>query len=159
MASSLELLALAKLSFWDSKPTATLYQTSVWASPNNVNPYNTVPFQASSEDNWGGHNNVTNNTRYTIQVAGTYRVSGSIMFATNSTGIRAINVQKNGTALTGIDAFVNAGASSSTSVMLPAANVVCAAGDYLELGGYQNSGGSLNTATLGTYMSVEFLHF
>lgn len=159
MATGIEVLNLAQVAFWNNKPTATLYQTSPWSAPNNVNPYNTVPFQASTEDNWNGHNNVTNNTRYTVQVAGTYRVSGSIMWSTNSTGIRAINLQKNGTALNGIDVFVNAGASNNTSTPLPASNIFCAVGDYLELGGFQNSGGSLNTAVLGTYMSVEFLHF
>lgn len=159
MASSLELLALAKLALYDAKPTATLYQTSAWSVGNNVNPYLTAPWQASQEDTWGGHNNVTNNTRYTIPLAGTYRVSGALMFTTNATGVRAINVQKNGSTLPGIDAFVNAGSSNSTSVVLPASNVVCAVGDYLEIGGYQNSGAALSTTTLGCFMSIEFLHF
>lgn len=159
MASSLEVLALARLSFYDNKPTATLIQTSAWSTPNNTTPYNTVPFQSSTEDNWNGHSNVTNNTRYVIQVAGTYRISGAITWTTNATGIRAADIQKNGTRISGVDEFTQVASSNFASVWIPAVNVVCVVGDYLEMGGYQNSGASLNTVTGSTYLSVEFLHF
>lgn len=159
MASALEILAAAKLSFYDSKPTATLIQTSAWSTPNNVSPYNTAPFQSSTEDNWGGHSNVTNNTRYTVPVAGTYRVSGLITWTTNGTGIRAAEIFKNGSAVAGTNAIMQVASSNFSTVQCPAVNVPCVVGDYLELGGYQNSGASLNTVTSGTFMSIEFLHF
>lgn len=159
MATSIEILNLAQLSFWNNKPTATLYQTSVWATPNNVSPYNTCPFQASTEDNWSGHSNVTNNTRYTIPVAGTYRISGLITWSSNSTGIRVADIQKNGTRVSSVNPYTSANSGTFTSVQIPAVNVVCVVGDYLEMGGYQNSGSSLNTVASNTYLSVEFLHF
>lgn len=159
MATSLELLALAKLAFYDSRPTATLTQSAVWATPNNQSPYATTPFQTSSEDNWGGHNGVTNNTRYTVPVAGTYRVSGQITWTTNGTGIRAAQFFKNGTMLPGTNGFLQVANSNFTTVVIPATNSACVVGDYLELAAYQNSGATLNTVTAGTFLSVEFLHF
>lgn len=163
MASSIEVLNLAQLAFYNNKPTATLFQNAAWSTPNNVSgpPYNTVPFQTSSEDNWSGHSNVTNNTRYTVQVAGTYRVSGVITWTSNATGTRAADLQKNGARISSNvsgASFVQSAAGFIT-VQVPASNVVCAVGDYLELGGFQNSGGSLNTVPGATYFSVEFLHF
>lgn len=161
MASSFEVFAQAQLAFYNNKPTATMYETSAFSAPNNPSPYPTVPFQASSEDNWSGHNNVTNNTRYTVQVAGTYRVSGVVTFASNATGTRAADIQKNGTRIASNasgSSFVQA-VAGFISVQVPAANVVCAVGDYLEMGAFQNSGGSLNTVPGATYFSVEFLHF
>lgn len=159
MASSIELLALAKLAFYDNRPTATLNQNAAWSTPNSTTPYNTAPFQTSNEDNWGGHSNVTNNTRYTIQVAGTYRVSGALTWTTNGTGIRACDLQKNGTRITGSNTYMQCASANFSTVQVPAMNVVCAVGDYLEIGGFQNSGASLNTVTAGSYLSVEFLHF
>lgn len=161
MASAFEVLALSKLSFYDNKPTATMYETSAFAAPNNPSPYPTVPWQASSEDNWGGHSNVTNNTRYTVQVAGTYRVSGVVTWTSSATGTRACDVQKNGTRVPSNSSgstFVEA-VAGFLSVPVPATNVVCAVGDYLEIGAFQNSGGTLNTVAGACYMSVEFLHF
>lgn len=155
----MELLALAKLAFLDSKPTATLIQTSAWGTPNQSSPYTTAPFQSSTEDNWSGHSNVTNNTRYTIPVAGTYRLSGMISWTTSGTGLRAAEWWKNGSVLPGSNAFMQIASSNFSTVQLPAYNVVCAVGDYLELAAIQTSGASLNTVTTGTYMSVEFLHF
>lgn len=160
MASSLEILALAKQSLYDNKPTATLTQNAVWSTPNNQSsPYATAPFQQSNEDNWTGHSNVTNNTRYTIQVAGTYRVSGALTWTTNGTGVRACDLQKNGTRIAGSNVFMQVASANFSTVQVPAMNVVCAVGDYLEIGGFQNSGATLNTYAGGCYLSVEFLHF
>lgn len=161
MASAFEVLALAKLSFYDNKPTATLYPTSAFSAPNNPSPYPTVPWQASTEDNWGGHSNVTNNTRYTVQVAGTYRVSACITWTSNATGTRACDIQRNGVRVSSNSSgasFVEA-VAGFLSVQVPAMNVVCNVGDYLEIGAFQNSGASLNTVAGACYMSVEFLHF
>lgn len=161
MASAFEVLALAKLSFYDNKPTATLYENAVFSVPNNPSPYTPVTWQVASEDNWGGHSGVTNPSRYTVQVAGTYRVSGVVTFSSNATGTRAADLQKNGVRFPSNSSgasFVQA-VAGFLSVQVPATNIVCAVGDYIEMGAFQNSGGALNTVAGASYMSVEFLHF
>lgn len=159
MASSLELLALAKLSFWDNKPTATLTQSSATSIPNTPTPYQVVNFNAFQNDNWSGHSNVTNPSRYTVPVAGTYRISGMVTFAGNATGIRAAEFFQNGVLVPGSNPFEQPPGANFITIQLPAYNVVCAVNDYLEIGVYQSSGGSLNTVAGSTFFSIEFLHF
>lgn len=158
MASSVEVLNLAQLAFFNNKPTATLYQSSGTSIANNPSPYQVVGFNASTEDNWSGHSSVTNNSRYTVQVAGTYRVSGAVQFPTNGTGIRGVEIFKNGTSQNGVNQLSPSNSSTFTSVPVPASNIACVVGDYIEIAAYQNSGGALTTQGNGTFLSVEFLH-
>lgn len=53
-----------------------------------------VSFSAEEIDSNGMWSSGTN---VTVQVAGTYDLNGSTIFATGATGVRAINVQVNGT--------------------------------------------------------------
>lgn len=145
------------LMFVLGKPVATLLQTSAWNTPNNVTPYNTVPWQSSGIDNWGGHSNSTNNTRYTVQVAGIYQLSGAVTWQANATGVRAAEFMKNGSALGGTNLYMPASSSNFFTVSLPAYIVACAVGDYLEIGGYQSSGSALATVTGGSYFSISYL--
>lgn len=157
MPSSIEVLTLAKLAFYDNKPTATMWQTSTVSIPNNA-AYAPVGFNANQEDNWGGHSTVTNNSRYTVQVSGTYRLSGCVQFASNATGVRAVEFMKNGVAYATNNQFV-AGTSQFVSVPAISFNAPAVVGDYFEIAAFQNSGGALNTQINGTLFSVEFLHF
>lgn len=102
-------------------------------------------FQPDTKD-FDTHNAVTTGAswKFTAPVAGTYLVSYSIGFASNTTGLRYAFVRKNGTGfgaaasavpVTGADTFVS---SSCLVKMVP--------GDYIDLDIYQSSGGSLNSA-------------
>lgn len=144
------------LLFTLGKPSATLIQTSPWNTPNNTTPYGTVPWQSSSVDNWNAHSNVTNNTRYVVPVAGIYRLSGAVTWTNNATGVRAAEFMKNGSALSGTNVWQPASSANFLTVTLPAYNVQCAVGDYLEIGGYQNSGAALATVIGGSYFSINF---
>lgn len=159
MASTLSVLNAAQLAFQNNRPTALMIMTSAWATPNNSSaPLLPAPWNGTQIDNWGGHSNTTNNSRYTIPVAGVYQVAALMTWTSNASGVREANFQKNGTAFAGSIATTQASSSNFSSVSLPAYNIACAVNDYIEVGGYQNSGGTLNTVVGGCYFSVTYLH-
>jgi hypothetical protein len=162
VASSLEVLALAKLSFWDNKPTASLYNTSnSFTVPNNS--FAAITWNNSQDDNWGGHSNVTNPSRYTAQVAGVYRFSGAFATVANATGYRLGGWALNGAEYASGNANTrvynsNPSGTVINSVSLGTVKIRMNVGDYVEMWVFQNSGGTLAT-TDGTWMDVEFSHF
>lgn len=158
MASSLEVLALAKLSFWDNKPTANLFNTSNTIAIAN-NSFAAITWNTSLDDNWGAHSNVTNTSRYTVQVAGVYRFSGIFTTVANATGYRLIGWAQNGTEISNSRSYnPNPSGTVINSVVAPTLKLRLGVGDYVEMLVFQNSGAGLNTAN-GTVMDVEFSHF
>lgn len=95
-------------------------------------------------DSNGFHDNVTNNSRLTVPagLGGTYLVTGQVSFAANATGDRMLTINKNGA----LDAQVSARATAALHHRQQiTAELVLAAGDYVELTAYQTSGGALGT--------------
>lgn len=158
MASAFEVLAMAKQSFLDNEPTAYLFQNAAQSIPNTSSFTNVVTFQTEAEDNWQGHSNVTNPSRYTAQVAGVYLINGQITY-TNTTGllVRALAIQKNGALYLGTECYNQSYSNNFTSVNTCAV-VRLNVGDYVELNTWQNSGAALNTVAAGTAMNVAYLH-
>lgn len=107
-------------------------------------------------DSDGIHSTSVNTSRLTIVTDGVYQLSGAISWAGNSTGLRYQMWFKNGASM-GIDyqSVVAAGSSSTIVVPAPTAMVALVAGDYIELVGYQNSGGSLNMNPAASYSYAE----
>lgn len=127
--------------FAATPPQARLHQAVSQTLANNT--LVAVTFDSSDIDNYSGHNNVTNNTRYSIQYSGTYLLLGGVSTSASTTGFRQLGFRINGTT---IYKKLQAAPSPSfettlqTSVTLPF-NV----GDYVELTCWQNSGSSLST--------------
>lgn len=97
-------------------------------------------------DTDGGHSTVTNTSRYTATVPGLYLAIGTSGWASNTTGFRRVRLTLNGVAILGAgaasDAFATSGVlghCTSTFVTLNGTT------DYVEVQGYQSSGGALNT--------------
>ena len=136
-----------------TQTTTQTLTTAVWASLN---------FDVSIVDTYGMHSNVTNNSRATAIVAGWYVPTGCAVIANNTTGVRGARFAKNGTAIQGTAILSNA--SSGTSVSSVAAvsfPVFLNVGVYLEIQGFQNSGGNLNTAAgsdLDSSFTVRWYH-
>lgn len=158
MASSIEILTLAKQAFYDNKPTALLFNTGNSISiPNNS--FAGVPWNNSTDDNWSGHSNVTNTSRYTAQVAGLYRFAGTVALAASTTGYRLTGWGLNGAEIANSRYYFPAPSGTVISSAVAATTKLrLNVGDYVELFYYQNSGGPLNT-TSGSWMDVEFVHF
>lgn len=147
------------LNFLVNVPAAYLTQTAVQSVPNAT--WTALAFDGSVIDSYGGHSNSTNNTRYTEQVAGWYMVFGCASFATNGTGNRGCSVAKNGTRVMGAAGFFGPVSGNPATVPSPPTIVFLNVGDYLEVQGYQVSGGALNTNSntdLDSSMTVVWLH-
>lgn len=97
-------------------------------------------------DSAGGHSTSTNPSRYTYVYPGWMQWSGKVSFASNATGQRATNFSKNGTLLNGSGVLLTAVNGLSTRLIAVTMPIFGNAGDYVEIVGFQNSGGNLATA-------------
>lgn len=132
------------LNFLLSPPSATLVQITATTSLTS-GAWTPIGMDSSTFDNYGGHSNSTNNSRYTVQAAGKYLVGGALSIANNSSGSRAAKIMKNGAVVQGPYTLGPPSSARPTSVPTAGFIIPCAVGDYLELAGFQDSGGSLST--------------
>ena len=161
MADTTALLGLVDAQFSTNKPSFYGYQNTVQSIGNTS--WTSINIDVGVDDNYNGHSNSVNNSRYTAQVAGTYQVSGCYAVASNNTGFRAVRIAKNG------NTIVLGSATYSTSALIPEAGlptptvlVTMSVGDFVEVQGWQNSGGNLNTVLdvdLRCSLTVIFTHF
>lgn len=104
------------------------------------------------------HSTTANPSRITVPpgLAGKYVVTAAIGFAANTTGFRYCAIYKNGV----LDASTRVGATtiSLSSTLVTASTVLSlAAGDYVEMYGFQSSGADLTVAA-GTYTSLSVVY-
>lgn len=123
-------------------PAAEIYQTAA-QSPANAT-VTLVTFDSAQINNDGAWSGGAP-TAWTCQTAGTYRVTGAISYAANSTGVRGVQPQLNGTAL--FTAYFPPPSAGTATVVIPAWSQHFNVGDILRIGAYQTSGGALALAT------------
>jgi hypothetical protein len=145
--------------FYTAPPLFRGRQTSIQTAPTAT--WWSVSMQASDIDTDSGHSNVTNNTRYTAQVAGWYWVEGFTAWAAAGAGARIDAViAKNNSIVTGSrQSLMKPG--SDFSGIAAAILVRLAVNDYVELWGQQTTGGNLNTVVAGDLcpcMNVFWVH-
>ena len=106
-----------------------------------------VGFDNTIYDPGGWHSTVTNPSRITVPADGVYHVHALISYASNTTGLRQIRIATNGNIDSGNEQldciFINPAINGIHSMQADAI-LRLSAGDYIEVGAYQNSGGSLN---------------
>jgi hypothetical protein len=105
-----------------------------------------LAFNSERFDTDGYHDTVTNNSRLTVPtgLAGTYLITAVITFAASMAGMREVALKVNNATYIAIDdrdALSTAGLTTSMTMM---ATWVLAAGDYVQVQVYQNSGGNLD---------------
>jgi hypothetical protein len=113
----------------------------------------TINFNNETIDSDGFHDNSTNNSRLTVPTGkgGKYLVSGTMIFQGNASGIRIIQIAKNGTVYGETYALgYNSSQSMNAQMILDAS-----AGDYFTLKLYQNTGGNLDTLGANEYCYFE----
>lgn len=150
------------ISFLENPPIASLYQiNSQSPGTGSATP---ISLDGSLSDTYNGHSTVTNNTRYTFQVAGYYMIAGSVAWTPNATGVRAASFRLNGSSgLIGSQVILPTITVAATNTNVPASTVITVAsvGDYVEMLGTQTSGGNLATNTGGintSQMIIVWLH-
>jgi len=162
-----------------SRITAALYEQDITDSINFLtNPPNFVGTQSVAQsipnatwtaitldtaqtDPYSGHSNVTNSSRYTCQSAapGWYTVCGVIAYSPNSTGFRTARLQINGTGISGMTSYGPNNGTAEAIIITSVRDIFLNIGDYVEVAGYQNSGGALNTAVSPSPASGLWLRF
>jgi NADPH:quinone reductase-like Zn-dependent oxidoreductase len=149
----------ATSAFLMAPPICRVRQGGVLTTTSGV--WSALTFNTTDVDSEGGHNNVTNNTRYTCQVPGWYMVEG--YFAVNNggggVGRFACSLAKNGTQIQG--AMQTTLVIADLQALLAGTVVSLAVGDYVETWGYQNTGSLVNTfvgTDLCSCMNVFWIH-
>lgn len=137
------------INFLTNRPITEVYQTASQSLANGA--FTAITMDSTVFDPNGQHSNTTNNSRVTCQVAGWYSVSGGVSYLTNTTGSRGALIYKNGTALTQATGGIVAASNAIHVAMTGEVLIQLAVGDYVELYGWQNSGGALSTAGSGYY--------
>lgn len=105
-----------------------------------------IVFDTEDDDASGMHSTSSLTSRITIAAAGVYIFLASLEFVPNATGSRGIGFRLNGSGASPTHPYnmhVNNGAGLGTAAQSSLRRKM-AAGDYLEVLGWQNSGGALN---------------
>ena len=135
---------------------STANQTSLTASTYTALTFNTEDFDAAN-----GHSTTTNTSRYTAVAAGKYRISAAIYMAaggTNATQNIVFRLYKNGVAQTAHTYSTPcATASLAGHYETPAFFISLAAGDYVELFVQPDWTAATASATVNSWMSVEWV--
>ncbi|WP_405149425.1 hypothetical protein OG589_14475 [Sphaerisporangium sp. NBC_01403] len=124
-------------------PLAILRSTTLQNMTNGADTVLNWALEDLDTDN--GHSTVTNTSRYTAQTAGYYLLNANVTFASSGavTGTRRGSFRKNGTTMFSRVRQVPS-VSAYTGVVV-VARVFLAVNDYVEVIGWQDSGGTLTT--------------
>ena len=110
-----------------------------------------ITWNQEDYDTDGMHDNVTNNSRITIKTAGKYSALAQIVWASNSTGKRIVNITKNSVVI----GKMNYLASGSSQHTISAVDDFVV-NDILEVSVFQDSGGNLDFLAAGiTYFEAH----
>lgn len=131
-------------------PIAALSASAVQAIPTAA--WTGLLMNTEELDSDGGHSTVTNTSRYTAQTAGWYLCNGTAAFAAAASSRRIVALRVDGTGTDSPTHGPNAAHGVSTNIALStSALLYLAAGSWVEVVAYQDSGGSVNTTvTAGT---------
>lgn len=113
-----------------------------------------ISFTATDDrDTDAYHSTSSNQSRMTVPtgMGGWYEIGGSAIFASNGTGNRILQPRVNGS--TSLTAITWTGAVAS-SFVYPVIPILLAAGDYVEMLAYQNSGGALNVTAAQAWLRL-----
>lgn len=123
-------------------PRCSAYHSTTQSIPNNTQT--ALNLDSEDYDVGGMHDTVTNNSRITIPTGqgGLYLIVAHVDFATNGTNARRCEIFVNGSR---IHRTVATPSASTGTAMQDVMIWPLAAGDYVEVYAFQNSGGNLNT--------------
>ena len=134
-----------------------LYKSAVQSISTGV--WTAVTFDTEVYDTNSLHSTTTNTSRITIPtgLTGKYLFTGNIVFSASATGVRGINLYKDGSTYKEI--FMDSASSSYSTIQSWSIITSAVAGSYYETFVYQESGGSinLNNGTAATSFQIQYL--
>lgn len=131
------------LNLLDNRPRARAYNNTTQSLSNAT--LTLITFNSEDFDQGALHSTVSNTGRMTIPTgfAGYYIVIGKVAYAANATGVRVARLRVNGADV--VAQSSHAATAAATQVVQVSALLSLADADYVELHGYQDSTGALNT--------------
>jgi hypothetical protein len=130
-------------------PLCRVRRATTQSISNSTDTFVTFPIEDIDTD---GMFTATSDT-ITIQTAGVYQVSASILFAANNTGARIMNIYKNPTSVSDFAAVFASqwtNATQTYSTVMSASGIASfTAGQTLKIAVFQTSGGPLNIGDTG----------
>lgn len=123
--------------------------------PNNA--VTAIPFDQTTSQNGGLHSDATSNTRFTIQRAGIYTISGHVSWPATNAGVRKIRIRLGGTVDIASTLDISPAAAAPDIDQTVSTGYFLNIGDYIEITLYQNSGGAINVAPIVSYSLEAFI--
>ena len=123
-------------------PMIVWRQATVQSIPNGA--WTPLAFDTIDLDTHGVHAAATP-SRFTAPYAGKYAVAAQCDFAANATGARELKFGINGASSTASNKATVMAVSGYDTALANATELILAAGDYVEVWAWQNSGGALST--------------
>lgn len=121
-------------------PAARVYRTSNQSI--NDSTLTAIAFDSEAFDTDTIHDTVSNTERLTCKTAGKYQINGTLLWASNAVGYRSVYIYLNGAATIAVQ---QGPTISGISVFQTVSTIYdLAVNDYVELRGFQTSGGALN---------------
>lgn len=139
------------ITFLQNPPRVRCYQGTGTSLVNNS--ATVVNFDSETYDTDSMHSTTTNTNRLTAATPGLYTIRGRVGLADNAVGDRFIAIRKNGTEFARSEGAHLAG-SGNIWAMEVSDEIYLAAGDYVDMVVYQNTGAAVTTST-GTYTSFS----
>lgn len=132
----------------------SIYNSGAQSAANNSNV--TLTFDSESFDTDAFHSTSSNTSRITIPSgkAGKYLFQIALTFASNSSGSRAIHIQKNGSLVQLLNTQTAVNGDETRMVSLYVADT--SVGDYWEVVVFQNSGSTLNVGSSSSNVATRF---
>jgi hypothetical protein len=147
------------LNFLLAPPRCYAYKTASGALASAT--WDEINFGAEAYDSHAAHDNSTNNSRLVAPESGLYTIKAHLTFATDSAGIRGLDIRKNAagvqTAGTDLDFRILPGNGTTQTRIGASVDAQLTAGDYVEVFAYQNTGGALNVE--GNNIADTYLSF
>lgn len=136
------------LAFLLARPMAELVQSV--AQPLTTGVWTSITFDVEQFDNdpTGGsiaHDTAVNNSRFTAVYPGWYTLTGAVGFALSAAGFRGTRWMYNGSVIAGSELLLPPVTTIAPASPARTKRVYLAPFDYVELQGFQNTGGALNT--------------
>lgn len=128
-------------------PTAQVYHSTTQSIGNAS--HTAVVFDSEAYDTASLHSTSSNTSRITVPVAGIYRFTASVEFASNASGQRRLHYRVNGTTANRFGGISFPAANGTGTSVQSSVEISLSASDYVELFAYQDSGGSLNLSADG----------
>jgi hypothetical protein len=126
-----------------TRPLFSAVQSVAQSLANNT--WTSITFTTEILDRDNGHSTSVNTSRYTGQTAGNYRVSG-VATSVQATGQMLASIAKNGTRISGAATTAPTTGAVAGAIALAPNVFLNGTTDYVELQGFQNSGGAVNTS-------------